>query len=429
MPSPIMVDPPSREELLDYDIELCDAYRAATLLADGRSRRGRKTKHDTATRRWCERVGFPAITRGKRPPAADMAMLRLSPRISLSGADLKARDAWSQLHGRDPRSKQQTAAERLSQQTLLDWARINAATVGTPSSVRRGRVAAYAIDFGAVWRGFTPRQLALSAAYGATRSRQLATQSVPAGAWLTWVTGQAPLVRTAPFRWRFPDHLYLYLAMRELEVEGRVVVGNDGPIALALSAAAHKAYEAYVDLRLAPTDITATTVGDDERVDADADAADVPPAEGNAEEEAPVAGALRVPPPPEPVERVETAMSKAQVDFFKGILGEMANGDRPPYKEWQQLTVRHGSLHTSFHSLPGPPHPSPLLSLLMRTRARHRQVSPADAICAPCGDADGSLDLNEAYSLMPIRFWSNERWGISTPCVNEGYAHAEHVTL
>ena len=152
-PSPITVDPPSREELLDFDIELREAHKAATLLPDGRSRRGRKTKHDTATRRWCERVGFPAITSGKRPPSADLAMLRLTPRNSLTGANLKAHDAWSQLHGRDPRSQQQTAAQRQSQQTLLAWAQVNLSAVGTPSSVRRGRVANYTIGFGSVWRG------------------------------------------------------------------------------------------------------------------------------------------------------------------------------------------------------------------------------------------------------------------------------------
>ena len=40
----------------------------------------------------------------------------------------------------------------------------------------------------------------------------------------------------------------------------------------------------------------------------------------------------------------------------------------------------------------------------------------------PCGDAT-------AFSLKPIKFWSYERWGIATPCANEGYDHAGHVTL
>ena len=120
-----VVNPPCRQELLDIDSIMRDCYRAATLLPDGRSRRGRKTKHNTATRRWCEAVGWPALTMGKRPPASDLAMLQLSPRESLSGATLKARDAWSQIHGRDPRSKQRTADEAAGQQTLLAWARTN----------------------------------------------------------------------------------------------------------------------------------------------------------------------------------------------------------------------------------------------------------------------------------------------------------------
>ena len=48
---------------------------------------------------------------GKIPAESDLAMLRLLPRSSLSGANLAARDTWSQQHGRDPRSKKQTAAE------------------------------------------------------------------------------------------------------------------------------------------------------------------------------------------------------------------------------------------------------------------------------------------------------------------------------
>ena len=147
------INPPSRDELMDIDSELRKCYRAATLLPDGRSRRGRKTKHDTATRRWCDTVGFPAISMGKRPSVDDMAMLRLSPRSSLSGLDLKARDAWSQKHGRDPRSKQQTEAEKLAQQTLLSWARSNLLSALTPSAIRRGRTAAWQIDFGRSWRG------------------------------------------------------------------------------------------------------------------------------------------------------------------------------------------------------------------------------------------------------------------------------------
>ena len=44
----VMIDPPSRDDLMLLDQELRELYRAATLLPDGRSRHGRKTKHDTA---------------------------------------------------------------------------------------------------------------------------------------------------------------------------------------------------------------------------------------------------------------------------------------------------------------------------------------------------------------------------------------------
>ena len=48
------------------------------------------------------------------------------------------------------------------------------------------------------------------------------------------------------------------------------------------------------------------------------------------------------------------------------------------------------------------------------------QVDPPDAICTPCDDST-------AFSLKPIKFWSYERWGVATPCPNEGYDH--NVTL
>ena len=89
---------------------LRELYKEASEHPDGRTKRGRPTKHDIASRRWIDTVGFPAVQMGKRPQESDMEMLRLGPRRLLSGAKLTARDAWSQLHGRDPRSKQQTAA-------------------------------------------------------------------------------------------------------------------------------------------------------------------------------------------------------------------------------------------------------------------------------------------------------------------------------
>lgn len=311
--SPVTASPASRDDLILVHEELREAYRAATLLPDGRSRRGRKTKHDTATRRWIDTVGFPGLEMGKLPAASDMAMLRLTPRSSLSGANLKARDAWSQLHGRDPRSKKQTAAEKEGQTTLLAWARTNMVGALAPSVVRRGRISEWKIDFGNTWRDHTPRQLALDAAVG--RMPRLPTpRNVPAGAFLAWITGQCQLSRSAPFKWRFPSHFYLYLAMRELE--GRAVNGNDGPITLTLPNAAHSAYAAYCNISLAPEDIAATSPGDDDHEEADEQPP--PAAAGTPTAGSHVAGALRAPPPPEPIDHVETATLRPQTDFFKG---------------------------------------------------------------------------------------------------------------
>ena len=207
------------------DAEMRECYRAATVLNDGRSRRGRKTKHHTATRRWIDTVGDPSISMGKMPAESDLAMLRLSPLSSLSGTNLTARLAWDQLHGRDPRSKRQTATEKAQQTMLLSWARTNMPDALTPAAVRRGRVASWTLDFG-VWKGHSPMQLALGAAVtgGGRAARSLPQTSVPAGAYLTWISGQDGGGRQ-PFKWRFPTHFYLYLAMRGLEEQGRAPVG------------------------------------------------------------------------------------------------------------------------------------------------------------------------------------------------------------
>ena len=249
------VTPPTRADLLLADAEMRECYRAATLLSDGNTKRGRKSKHDTATRRWIDTVGFPSIAMDKMPAESDLAMMRLSPRSSLSGATLVARDAWSQLHGRDPRSKKQTAAEKQQQTTLLTWARTNMLDALTPATVRRGRVASWKLDFG-TWKDHTPMQLALAASeVGCSgTSRSLPAKSVAAGAYLTWITGQAGPSSGQPFKWRFPSHFYLYLAMRDLELDGRTVKGNTAPIVLRLPTAVHRQYEVWADIRLGSVD-------------------------------------------------------------------------------------------------------------------------------------------------------------------------------
>ena len=87
------VTPPSTLDLMLLDAEFRDIYRQASLRADGSSSRGRKTKHDTAARRWIDTIGFPLLAMGKLPEAHDLAMLRSGPRNGLRGQLLAARDA------------------------------------------------------------------------------------------------------------------------------------------------------------------------------------------------------------------------------------------------------------------------------------------------------------------------------------------------
>ena len=116
------------------------------------------------------------LAQGRLPDAHDIAMLRSGPRSSLRGLARDARDAWSQKHARDPRSKQLTDVEARGQQTLLTWARTNAATVEslTRSTAQRGRPESYKLDFGKTWVGWTPRQLlALEAGSSSARERAM----------------------------------------------------------------------------------------------------------------------------------------------------------------------------------------------------------------------------------------------------------------
>ena len=211
-----------RTALMLMDHDLRELHRSASLRADGSSTRGRKTKHDTATRRWIDTVGFPMLAQGRLPDAHDIAMLRSGPRHLLSGTALAARDAWSQLHARDPRSKQLTDVEARGQQTLLTWARTNAATVQalTRSTAQRGRPESYKLDFGKSWVGWTPRQLlALAAGSSSVRERAMkaAKTKVPPGNYVAWLTNQTPIEN--PFAIKFPRNFYTYLALRELENE------------------------------------------------------------------------------------------------------------------------------------------------------------------------------------------------------------------
>jgi|ETNmetMinimDraft_29_1059903.scaffolds.fasta_scaffold04852_2 hypothetical protein len=204
----------SRDELMLLNQEYREIYRAASLKPDGSSKRGRKDKHNTATRNWIDTIGFPQLTLGKLPEAHDLAMLRSGPRSGLKGTFLKARDAWSQLHARDPRSQQLTAAEKSGQQTLLAWARINTPDALTHSTAQRGRPESYKLHFGK-WRGYTPLQL-ITLAAGPTWSREQAMRdaraTVPPAEYLVWMF-------SSDFKFNFPYHFYLYLALKEIEAQ------------------------------------------------------------------------------------------------------------------------------------------------------------------------------------------------------------------
>ena len=208
----------SRTELMILNHEFREIYRSASLRADGSSTRGRKTKHDTATRRWIDTVGLPGLAVGKLPDRHDLAMLRSGPRSALSGTFLAARDAWSQLHARDPRSKQLTGAEKCGQQTLLAWARTNTPDALTRSTAQRGRPESYTLHFG-LWQGWTLRQL-ISLAAGSSWALAHAMTGAKAGShpadYLAWLFGST-------FRMQFPFHFYLYLGLKEIEAEVRAL--------------------------------------------------------------------------------------------------------------------------------------------------------------------------------------------------------------
>ena len=77
-------------------------------------------------------------------------------------------------------------------------------------------------------------QLALAGAEGGGRAaRSLPQKDVPHGAYLTWISGLSTGA-AAPFRWNFPFHFYLYLSMRALEGQGRIVKGYTAPVMLKL---------------------------------------------------------------------------------------------------------------------------------------------------------------------------------------------------
>ena len=79
--------PQQRDDIILLDQELRELVWDASLTPDGRSLHGRKSKHNTTTRRLDDTVGLPALNMGKLPTGDDLVMLRMPNRGALSGAD------------------------------------------------------------------------------------------------------------------------------------------------------------------------------------------------------------------------------------------------------------------------------------------------------------------------------------------------------
>jgi hypothetical protein len=150
---------PEVEEIVEHDAEmrqmLVDMSRRQ---AGGASKGGRYNKHDTARLRFIRDKALMGVRLGILVPESDMRMLRLEPQEQLrqrGGADWLAMEAWAEKHGRDPRSqKKDGSLDEAAQQTLLRWVVRNAARFHMPAGARRGRTAAYVLDFGA-YQGYS----------------------------------------------------------------------------------------------------------------------------------------------------------------------------------------------------------------------------------------------------------------------------------
>merc|ERR1740115_372633 len=87
------------------------------------------------------------------------------------------------------------------------------------------------------------------------------TKNTP-GNYVAWLTNQTwTPSEKKPFDWKFPRHFYTYLALRELESEGRYIRCGGEWFPLKLPPRVHTLYEAYCDIRLAP--VSAPPVDDD----------------------------------------------------------------------------------------------------------------------------------------------------------------------
>ena len=90
------------------------------VLGDVRKRNngGRNDKHDTARVRFIKDFALRGLRFGKLVPTADLDMIRLEPKVQLSGPKLASIDAWDKRHAPDPRSANEGVAIDLTVEQL-----------------------------------------------------------------------------------------------------------------------------------------------------------------------------------------------------------------------------------------------------------------------------------------------------------------------
>ena len=374
---------------------------------------------------------------GKLVPAADLSMIRLAPKKDLRGADLASMDAWSKKHAPDPRAPGQGASAEMTEEqqvTLMRWAASNSDTFVAPLAARRGAPAAYTLHFGA-YKGCTLSQLVRASKFGG-RASILGDDGSGApepGDYLLWLASRA-------FIWTFPYHVYLYIALRQLDLDSCSVFSKDAHTPLIMCDEAMLRYKEYARSLMTPytgerdpyasgsggadadddggADSGVEVEGGEEEAELESDADDEDgAAEGGAAAAAGVGGGATpraarataraaraddevaddtahdaadggdgIHSPLGMADTICNSVPSQQKQFLERVVSDMASGKRLAYEDMQRLDVQ-----------------------------------PPDPICLDSFDAD-------SYQLMSIHFWSpGTKFNIQMPCKNHGWGHATHM--
>ena len=354
--------------------------------AGGAAKGGRYDKHDTARLRFIRDKALMGLRLGILVPETDLAMIRLPPKAELraaGGADWAAMEDWAQRHGRDPRSQKDGALSQDEQHTLLRWFSRNSSrfveTLGAP----RGRPKDWKIGDTlphSAYAQFTIRKLVEHARATNAHLLPQPDSGTPTPArYLMWLTGP-------DFTWSFPRHLEMYCALKLLDGYP-IHDGGLGWHTLTLPERAHARYSEHVTTVMASGEedfdpYSASAASASAAAPRAAAAADGDDDAGDAE-----------PPwvPLDDVDRRQNGVSKQQHMFFQSVLEEMSEGTRPPYREWKRLDVQAD-----------------------------------DPTCCPGFN-------HTTFSELDIDFWSPEaKWshfGVTTPCLTHGWAHAHRTRL